>query len=177
MLWAFSSAFFIRHNSLFLSCILLICLSTEIYYLLDFCNSFLLQRAQRDMWKTPRQQQEDQNNDSTVWEMERKGRRNGKERPFSSEERQPGSWKSHASPGLSSALIYLRVCPTVWQEKSYEKALWKVKSILQMQSNIIPLSLISINIIHPRAGSTSYSDKWGRRSGVIYLLQLDYALF
>lgn len=40
LLWASSSAFFICHNGLFLSCILLICLSTEIYYLLDFYNSF-----------------------------------------------------------------------------------------------------------------------------------------
>lgn len=38
--WASSRAFFILHNGLFLSCILLICLSNEIYYLLDFCNSF-----------------------------------------------------------------------------------------------------------------------------------------
>lgn len=38
-LWASPCTFFIRHNGLFLSCILLICLSTETYYLLDFCNS------------------------------------------------------------------------------------------------------------------------------------------
>lgn len=38
--WASSCAFFILHNGFFLSCILLICLCNEIYYLLDFCNSF-----------------------------------------------------------------------------------------------------------------------------------------
>lgn len=38
--WASSRAFFILHNGFFLSCILLICLCNEIYYLLDFCNSF-----------------------------------------------------------------------------------------------------------------------------------------
>lgn len=56
MLGASSPAFFILHNGLFFSCILLICLSDEIYYLLDFCNSFV-PKSTVGYVETPRQQQ------------------------------------------------------------------------------------------------------------------------
>lgn len=175
MLGASSRAFFILHNGLFFSCILLICLSDEIYYLLDFCNSFV-PKSTVGYVKTPRQQQGrpeqrklSMGDGDEDWKMQARKDLQSRVIIFREVAARSGSWEPvsvldsaqpPSSPGLSDSLTG----EAVW------KALWKDKSILQMQSNIIPLSLININIIHSEAGSISYPGKWGGKFRVSIFL-------
>lgn len=142
MLWASSCAFFIHHNGLFLSCILLICLSTEIYYLLDFCNSFALKST---VWYAENSKEttmkiRTRKAEGGKWRKCRSHRlgRNGKGKPLTSEEWQPGQAPGIPLPVLVSVQP-LSISMFVWQSgrknstgKHFErlKASFKCKVIL-----------------------------------------------
>lgn len=139
-LWASPRTFFIRHKGLFLSCILLICLSTETYYLLDFCNSSA-PKAQCAMQRTPRQQKGRPEQWSPVWEAERKEmeRKDRSSRPGRSGDRRtlpPEKWQPgpvHRSSSQSWAQPSPYPCPRLFDSlagKILWETTWKVKSIL-----------------------------------------------
>lgn len=121
MLGASSCAFFIHHNGLFLPCILLICLSTEIYYLLDFCNSFA---PKSTVWYV-----ENSRATAKKTRTEAQCRKGEGLKPHTRKEwpeivtalrkpaARPGSRKVLCYSGHSPALIYTHACLTGWQKK------------------------------------------------------------
>lgn len=142
-------------------------LSDEIYYLLDFCNSYAPKSTAGyvDSKATARKTRTKEAQCGKWRGRLEKGRLGGhcKRKPLPSAKWQtgqargsPGAVLLPAQPGLSDSVSG----EIIW------KALGKAKSMLQMLSDIIPLSLININIIHSKAGNISCPGHWGEKFGL-----------